>query len=196
VEGRPLDENELVSRAKQQDVNAYEALVHRYQELAFRAAYHVTLDAAEAEDAAQEAFVKAYYALSRFREGAPFKPWLLTIVVNEARNRRKAAGRRAGIEQRAFAVHASGDPARSPEAVAEAGELRAALLGAIRRLREEDRLVLAYRYFLDLSEAEMAQALHCARGTIKSRLSRALTRLRAVIKLEPESRAIVGELNG
>jgi RNA polymerase sigma-70 factor (ECF subfamily) len=196
VEGRPLDDSELVSRAKQQDVNAYEGLVHRYQELAFRAAYHVTLDAGEAEDAAQEAFVKAYYALNRFREGAPFRPWLLTIVVNEARNRRKAAGRRAGIEQRAFAVHASGDPARSPEAVAEAGELRAALLSAIRRLREEDRLVLAYRYFFDLSEAEMADALHVARGTIKSRLSRALSRLRAVVPLEPESRPVAGGFDG
>jgi RNA polymerase sigma factor (sigma-70 family) len=196
VEGRPLDDNELVSLAKQQDANAYAALVQRYQELAFRAAYHVTLDAGDAEDAAQEAFVKAYYALDRFREGAPFRPWLLTIVINEARNRRKAAGRRAGTEQRAFAVHASGDPARSPEDVAEAGELRAALLGAIRRLREEDRLVLAYRYFFDLSEAEMAEALHCARGTIKSRLSRALGRLRAVISLEPESNAVAGGRHG
>jgi len=71
----------LVELAKNGDVNAYEALVHHYQELAFRVAYQVTGNAADAEDAAQEAFVNAYYALGRFRPGAPFKPWLCRIVV-------------------------------------------------------------------------------------------------------------------
>ena len=62
--------------------------MRRYQEVAFRTAYLVTREAGEAEDAAQEAFVKAYYALARFRTDAPFRPWLLRIVANEARNRR------------------------------------------------------------------------------------------------------------
>ena len=68
-----------------------------HQEVAFRSAYLITGDASETEDASQEAFVKAYRALRRFRPDAPFRPWLLTIVANEARNRRKAASRRAGI---------------------------------------------------------------------------------------------------
>jgi RNA polymerase sigma-70 factor (ECF subfamily) len=181
VEGRPLDETELVERAKRSDVNAYEQLVQRYQDLAFRVAYHVTHDAGEAEDAAQEGFVKAYYALGGFRSGAPFRPWILRIVVNEARNRRKAAGRRAGLALRVIDDHASGDTALSPEAVAEAGELRQTLLRALGQLKEEDRLVVAYRYFFDLSEAEMATALDCPKGTVKSRLSRALVRLRATL---------------
>ncbi len=196
MEGRPLDDTELVERARKADVSAYEELVQRYQSLAFRTAYHVTGDAAEAEDAAQEGFVKAYYALHTFRPGAPFRPWLLRIVANEARNRRKAATRRAGLAVRAGDDHASGDTALSPEAVAVAAEQRTMLLGALRQLREDDRLVVAYRYFFDLSEEEMATALGCARGTVKSRLSRALGRLRLQLEARPEAAAGITGAHG
>lgn len=181
MEGRPLDESELVERAKNGDVNAYEALVQQYQELAFRVAYQVTGNAADAEDAAQEAFVNAYYALGRFRSGAPFRPWLLRIVANEARNRRTAAARRTALTERVQVARASGEAGPSPEAAAEAGEFRSILIKTLQGLREEDRLILAYRLFFDLSEAEMAEALDCPRGTVKSRLSRALGRLRAAL---------------
>ena len=181
MEGRPLDDIALVERARNGDVNAYEELVQHYQQLAFRVAYQVTGDAADAEDAAQEAFVNAYYALGRFRPGAPFKPWLCRIVANEARNRRTSAQRRTVLAQRALVAQSSGDSAQSPEDAAEASEFRSTVVTALRRLREDDRLILAYRLFFDLSEAEMAEALDCPRGTVKSRLSRALTRLRAVL---------------
>ncbi len=177
MEGRPLEDTELVERAKR-DVRAYEELVQRYQDLAFRTAVHITGQAADAEDAAQEAFVKAYYALGRFRAGAPFRPWILRIVANEARNRRTAQSRRVSLALRAADAQASGDTALSPEAAAEAAERRGVLHGALKDLREDDRLVLTYRYFLDLSEGEMAEVLGCARGTVKSRLSRAMGRLR------------------
>lgn len=178
LEGRPLEDTDLIERARRGDVGAYEGLVRRYQEMAFRVAYLTTADAAEAEDACQEAFVKAYLALDRFKPGAPFRPWLLRIVANEARNRRKAAGRRANLAVRAAASRPSGDAAPSPEAAALAAEQQSLLLDALNQLHEDDRLVIAYRYFLDLSEAEMAEALGCPRGTVKSRLSRALARLR------------------
>ncbi|TMG28378.1 MAG: RNA polymerase sigma factor [Chloroflexi bacterium] len=181
VEGRPLDDTALVERARNGDVNAYEALVQQYQELAFRVAFQVTGNAADAEDAAQEAFVNAYYALGRFRAGAPFRPWLLRIVANEARNRRTSAHRRTALMERALAAQSSGEAAPSPERAAEADEFRATLIAALRRLRDDDRLVLAYRLFFDLSEAEMATALNCPRGTVKSRLSRALARLRSIL---------------
>ena len=177
--GRPLDDAELVARARAGDARAYEALVRRYQGVAQRAAYVVTGDAAEAEDAAQEGFVKAYYALDRFRAGASFRPWVLKIVTNEARNRRRSAGRRAELALRAGRERPSGDAAPSPETLALDDERRRALLAALDGLRERDRLLIAYRYFLDLSEAEIAELLGCARGTVKSRLSRALARLRA-----------------
>ena len=148
-----------------------------HQAVAFRTAYLITRDASEAEDAAQEAFVKAYRALGGFRTGAPFRPWLLAVVANEARNRRRAAGRRLGLALRVAGESPAGDTA-SPETAALAAERRAELLGTLGALREEDRMVIGYRYFLQLSEAEMAAALGCAPGTVKSRLSRALTRLR------------------
>jgi RNA polymerase sigma-70 factor, ECF subfamily len=181
VEGRPLDDAELVEKARRGDVHAYEELVQRYQALAHRVAYLVIGEADEAEDASQEAFVKAYYALPRFRQGAAFRPWLMKIVSNEARNRRRSAGRRAGLALRAAGERPPGDAAPSPEGTALEFERNQALMDALNSMGEADRLVVAYRYFLELSEAEMAAALGCARGTVKSRLSRALARLREAL---------------
>ncbi len=181
VEGRPAEDSALVERAQHGDSEAYGELVRRYQALATRTAYVITGVPAEAEDAAQDGFTKAYFALGRFRAGAPFRPWLLRIVANEAKNRRKAAGRRPTVDLSVVEDRPSGDTALSPEAAALASERRALVLAALRRLREEDRLVIAYRYFLELSEAEMADALGVARGTVKSRLSRSLGRLRALM---------------
>jgi RNA polymerase sigma factor (sigma-70 family) len=182
VEGRPLDDTEsgLVERARRGDVRAYEELVRRYQDVAFRLAYTILGSAEEAEDAAQEGFVRAYHALDQFRPGSPLRPWLLTIVANAARTRRATAARRPTLplHLQAAATHPSDDSAQSPEAVALIAEQRRELLGAVNALREVDQRVIAYRYFLDLSEAEMATVLGCASGTVKSRLSRALGRLR------------------
>lgn len=178
MEGRPLDDAELAERAKGGDVDAYETLVANYQGIAFRVAYLITRDEGEAQDAAQDAFVRAYYALDSFRSGSSFKPWLLRIVSNQARNRRRSAGRRFDLATRVGGSRPSGDAAPSPEATALAGESRAELLDALEHLREEERLAVIYRYFLDLSEAEMAQVMNCRPGTVKSRLSRALANLR------------------
>ncbi len=188
VGGRLLDEQddaELIERAKQGDAGAFEAIVTRYQDLAFRTAYVITGDAAEAEDAASTGFLKAYYALAGFRSGAPLRPWLLKIVANEARNRRTAARRHPTLSLSAVEDRPSAESTLSPEAAALAVEQRRFLLAAVDGLREEDRLIIAYRYFLDLSEAEMAESLGCARGTVKSRLSRALGRLREQMSADP-----------
>jgi RNA polymerase sigma-70 factor (ECF subfamily) len=160
---------------------AYEELVRRYQDVAVRTAYVVAGSADDAEDAAQEGFVKAYTALGRFRAGAPFRPWLLRIVANEARNRRRSSGRRAMLAVRAAEDRPSLDAAPSPEVAVLAQETRATLLAAINGLRDDDREVIGARYFLGLSEAETADTLGIPRGTVKSRLSRALARLRGEI---------------
>ena len=171
------EEATLVERAKGGSIAAYEELVRGHQAVAFRTAFTITGDAAEAEDAAQEAFVKVYRTLERFRPGAPFRPWLLTVVANEARNRRRAAGRRVGLTLRA-AEHGPQSAPPLPETTVVAEERRAELLGAVEGLREEDREVISLRYFLELTEAEAAAVMGCARGTVKSRLSRAVGRLR------------------
>ena len=170
---------ELVERAKDGDVSAYEEIVRRYQQVAARVAYVITRDHAEADDASQEAFVKAFYALGRFRSESPFRPWLLTIVANEARNRVRSSSRRRVLATRLAEVRPSGDAAPSPEAAAFAADERAAVVAALNELSDKDREVIAFRYFLELNEAEMAAALGVAKGTIKSRLSRAQERLRA-----------------
>ena len=177
--GRPLTEHELVERARGGDGTAYATLVRDHEETAFRIAYVICGNAADAEEAAQEAFLKAYRALGRFRTSEPFRPWVLAIVANEARNRRRSAGRRAALVLRAAGEgRPSGEAAPSPEEALLAGERRAALLGALGRLREDDRLVIGCRYLLELSEAETASTLGVRPGTVKSRLSRALERLR------------------
>ena len=178
MEGRPLQDPELIELAREGDVRAYGELVERYRDLAFRTAYLITRSAAEAEDAAQDAFVKAYYALDRFRRQEPFRPWLLRIVSNEAKNRVRSARRREGLALRLAEGGPSGDAGPSPESAATARETQEALLAALAALREEDRLVIAYRYLLELSEAETAEVLGVRPGTVKSRLSRALGRLR------------------
>jgi RNA polymerase sigma-70 factor (ECF subfamily) len=178
VEGRPPDEAEIVQRAQRGDVHAYEELVQRYTQMAFRCAYLVTGSAAEAEDAAQDAFVKAYQALPRFRPEGSFRPWLLRIVGNEARNRRRADRRRAALELRLAEGLRRGSGDRSPEAEAEAAAERRALLRALNGMAQDDREVIGCRYLLQLSVEETAAALAVPEGTVKSRLARALGRLR------------------
>jgi RNA polymerase sigma factor (sigma-70 family) len=179
VVGRPPDsEAALVERARGGDADAYGSLVRAHQDIAFRVACLAGGSAAEAEEAAQEGFVKAWRALPRFRAGAPFRPWLLAIVANEARNRRRAAGRRAGLALRAAEVAEREPASPSPEAQLLSTARRDALLAALSALDERDRAVLTCRYLLELSEEETAAALGCRRGTVKSRTSRALARLR------------------
>jgi RNA polymerase sigma factor (sigma-70 family) len=141
-------------------------------------AYRITRNAADAEDAVQDAFVKAWRASGSFRTGAPIRPWLLTIVANEARNRRRSAGRRTHLALRAATEEPSGGAAPSPEAALLSTEQRSALLAAVDELPEEQRDVVALRYFLDLSEADVAETLGIPPGTVKSRTARALERLR------------------
>ena len=177
MEGRPAD-GELFKRAQRGDVAAYEEIVHRYQQVAFRTAYVITGSAADAEDAAQEGFVKAYRALATFRPGAEPRPWLLRIVANEARNRVRSTGRRQALELRLAEGYRPGGAAPSPEAAAVAAEDRRRLLEMVNALSVEDRMVITSRYFLELSGEETAEALGIPEGTVKSRLSRALARLR------------------
>lgn len=178
----PQNESVLLARARGGDLDAYEQLVRLHQQVAFRTALVLARNAADAEEAAQDGFVKAWHALGGFDPARPFRPWLLAIVANEARNRRRAAGRREALLVRAAAADARAADAagdRSPEGALLVAERHAALAVALERLDERDRQVIACRYLLELTEAETAAALGCRAGTVKSRLSRALERLRA-----------------
>jgi len=125
--------------------------------------------------------VRAYLGLGRFRDGEPFRPWLLRVVGNEARNRRRARGRREGMLARAVAAFRGGSPRRDavpPERLVVAGETRTELHEALATLDDGERQVIVCRYLLELSEAETAAALGIPAGTVKSRLHRGLRRLR------------------
>jgi RNA polymerase sigma-70 factor (ECF subfamily) len=178
-------ETALVRRAQGGDADAYGELVTVHQAAAFRVAYVLLGSAADAEDAAQEGFVRAYLALGRFRAGEPFRPWLLQVVGNEARNRRRARGRREGLADRAIAAFrgSSAEHAPAPELEALAGETQAEVRTALAGLDDGERLVVTCRYLLGLSESETAAALGIPAGTVKSRLHRGLRRLRE--RLEP-----------
>ena len=181
---RPLEETELVERARRGDLRAWETIVRTHQGIAFRTAYVLTGSAADAEEAAQDGFVKAYRALGRFRRGASFRPWLLRIVANEAHNRRRSAARRERLSLRAAAEARPGDAVPSPEAALLARENQERLLAAVERLSDDHRDAITCRFFLDLTEDETAAALRVRRGTVKSRLSRALERLREELEGE------------
>lgn len=169
----------LVAAARGGDPAAYGHLVRRHAPMAKRMA--VLWGAGpDADDVVQEAFVRAHAALPRFRDGEEFRPWLLAIVRNLTRNSLRARGRRAAREAYAAATWPVTD--RSPEDPADSAieEVRRdQLLAGVRRLPEGLREVVACRYLLELTEAETAAALGLPAGTVKSRLHRALNRLRA-----------------
>lgn len=190
-QGRPPEDDELAERARDGDVDAFEELVTRYQGIAFRVAWLVVRNRGDAEDAVQEAFVKAYHALPRFHRGAPFRPWILRIVTNEARNRGRSSRRRDGLVLRLASTDASATSPSPEVAVLERSDAEA-LVAALERLPERDRLVIAYRYLFEMNEAETAEALDVRPGTVKSRLSRALVRLR----FELASSAPNSQVNG
>jgi RNA polymerase sigma-70 factor (ECF subfamily) len=169
--GRPLEETTLVQLAQRGDGDAFAELVRRYEEIAFRVAYLITRDAAEAEDASQEAFVRSYRAIGSFRLGQPFRPWFLRIVANQALNRHKAAQRRTNLIERYKFESEEGEA--TIEDTAAASERSETMWRAIALLNESDQTVIYLRYFMALPENEVAAVLRCRPGTVKSRLHRA-----------------------
>src|SRR4051812_22956572 len=148
-------ESSLIERARAGDVDAFARLVEAHRSVALRVAYAIA--GPDAEDAAQEAFIKAYRNLDRFRAQSAFRPWLLTIVANEARNGRRSAGRRGNLTLRVAARREADAASAEDEALRAAG--RQVLLDALATLGERDREIVALRFFAGLSEAEMAAAL-------------------------------------
>jgi RNA polymerase sigma factor (sigma-70 family) len=177
VEGRPLNEQDLILRAKSGDVAAFEALVQTHQQIALRVAFLVVGDRTVAEDVTQEAFVKAYRAVARFRVDGSFRPWLLRIVRNEALNQRRRRGRQERLSLRLANDPVSGGAAPSPETKVISGVERQTVLEAVNELPDRYREVVTHRYLLGLSEAETAAMLRIPVGTVKSRTARALERL-------------------
>ncbi|MFO7681275.1 MAG: RNA polymerase sigma factor [Chloroflexota bacterium] len=173
------DEAAWIAQARAGSEQAWQHLVRAHQEAAFRLAYLLLRDAADAEDVAQEAFVRAYLSLARFDETRPFRPWLLQITRNLARNNRRSL--RRYLHHLTHWYDVARETAVTPPPQTELA--RAHLLGeAVQKLSAKGQEVVYLRYFLELSEAETAVILNIPPGTVKSRLSRGLHQLRGVIE--------------
>ena len=167
-------EDQLIRRAQTGDSDAYGELARRHAPSALRVATVVLGTAEGADDVVQDATERAWRSIASFQPGLAFRPWLLRIVANTARNERRSKGRRAHLAVRATRASAR-DSVASPEDVVVSELERRRVVEALNCLGSEDRLVIALRYFEQLSEREMAEVLGCAPGTVKSRLARART---------------------
>ena len=173
-------EPSFLARAKDGDHQAYANLVRPYERLAFRVAVAITGRDADAEEAMQNGFVKAYRSLRRFRTGAAFRPWLLRIVVNEAHNVVRDRRRHARLGVRA-ATRRDTAGAGADEAVIAREEVDT-VLAALGRLAEPDRVVLALRYFAELPDGEAARLAGKSTEAYRVQLVRARRRLQALLE--------------
>jgi RNA polymerase sigma-70 factor, ECF subfamily len=174
------NETILIQRARQGDDVAWESLVRSHQEIVFRLAYLFLGDAGEAEDTAQESFIRAHRALGKFDATRPFRPWILSITANLARNRLRSIGRYLAV-LRKFMQDAPQAGLDAEEQSSQSWQSRR-LWTAVKQLHTLDQQVIYLRYFMDMSVEETAEAMDVAPGTVKSRLHRALARLRKVIE--------------
>lgn len=175
-----MDESTLILHAANGDAAAWEPLVLAHQEAVFRLSYLLLGDPDDAADVAQETFLRAWNHLKRFDTTRPLRPWLLSIASNLASNRRRSAGRYLAALTRAFRNEPTSSSSTEEKS---AREMEASdLWKAVQTLNVADQQIVYLRYFLELSVAETAQALGIPEGTVKSRLSRALERLRGIIQ--------------
>ena len=173
-------DEELIRWSRAGDHEAFGALVRRHQRAALRVATVALGSPTDAADVAQEAFVKAHAAIGKFRSGERFEPWLFQIVSNTAKNHLRGSARRGTLATRASALATA--PQAEPAELAIHNEESEQLVNALNTLTYQDRLILTYRWYEQLSEAEIAVALSCRKGTVKSRLSRAMSRLRTAME--------------
>jgi RNA polymerase sigma-70 factor (ECF subfamily) len=178
-----MDEHMAIARLQQGDISGLETLVRTYQARAVRCAFLVVHDQALALDLAQTAFVKAYERIGQFDARRPFGPWFFTILLRDAR---KAVARQGSLAH-ASRLDADGtddliDPELNPEQLWEQQEVARTVLAALAELGPAERAAIVQRYYLGLSEAEMAEIADCPQGTIKSRLHAARDRLRLLLQ--------------
>ncbi|MBI3152301.1 MAG: RNA polymerase sigma factor [Chloroflexi bacterium] len=174
-----MEESTLIRRAANGDTTAWEPLMLAHQQAVFRLSYLLLGDPDDAEDVAQETFLRAWKHLRRFDLTRPFRPWLLSIASNLASNRRRSAGRYLAALTRAFRNEpaSAGIEEKSVQHM-EGNEL----WQAVKNLEFTDQQIIYLRYFLELPVHEAAEVLQVAEGTVKSRLNRALEKLRKIIQ--------------
>jgi RNA polymerase sigma-70 factor (ECF subfamily) len=182
-----MEEQEAIAWLKRGDIGGLEALVHKYQVQAVRTAYLITRDRALAEDIVQAAFLRAYERIGQFDAGRSFGPWFLRSVVNDAVKAAACRERQVSLEASPEGEGVSladllADPSPGPDDLVEAAELRQIVWAALGKLPPAQRAAIVQRYYLGMSEAEMADELACPPGTVKWRLHAARKRLRTLLR--------------
>ena len=183
-----MDEQRAIQRLKNKDITGLDFLVHRYQIKAVRTAYLITRDVGLAEDVVQNCFIQVYRFIHGYDEARPFEPWFMRSVVNAAVKLMQKSTRQVGAER-------DGDESLFGEFISRVGsveeqiesiEIQDQIWEAMQRLSPRQRAVIVQRYFLDMSEKEMALESNVARGTIKWLLNAARERLRLLLAARSE----------
>lgn len=172
-----VDEMELVRRARKGDLAAYDQLVQRYQERIYATVYHMTANHEDANDLAQEAFIKGFQALKSFKGGSSFYTWVYRIAVNKTINFLKQRKNRSQMSLNDLDFNAEHDPDlvalisdKTPRREAGLTELQEKLNEAMQKLSEPHRLVVTLHDVQGLSHEEIAKIMDCNIGTVRSRL--------------------------
>jgi len=180
-----VNEREAIARLKQGDINGLAALVEQYQVRAVRAAYLIIQDRAAAEDVVQNAFIRVYQRINQYDDRRPFAPWFMRSVVNAAVQFSQKQKRQLSLDdpagQDATLADLLPDPLPDPQKQAEVDDLQAAIWDALHQLSAEQRAAVVMRYYLDMSEREMADELDAPPGTIKWRLHSARKQLKGLL---------------
>jgi RNA polymerase sigma-70 factor (ECF subfamily) len=182
-----VNEQEAIHRLKHGDVGGLAVLVERYQLQAIRTAYLITHDVALAEDVVQDVFLQIYRYIGSFDSQRPFAPWLLRCTANAALHAIKQDQGYLSFDDPPVNFSENGDavvladllpaPDSDPEADIETAETEEQIEKALRQLSPEQRAAIVMRYYLDLSDNEMSEALNCAPSTVRWRLHTARKQL-------------------
>ena len=177
AEPPPVEEMDLVKRARRGELTAYDELVRRYQERIYATIYHMTANHEDANDLAQEAFIKAFHALRTFKGGSSFYTWVYRIAVNKTINFLKQRKNKAQMSLDDLDFNAEHDPdlvalisEKTPRREVGLAELQEKLNAALLRLSEPHRLVVTLHDVQGLSHEEIAKIMDCNIGTVRSRL--------------------------
>lgn len=178
-----VDEHNAIAQIKRGNIDGLAALVQQYQVSAVRVAYLITGDRAMAEDVVQTSFIQAYQRIHQYDTHRPFAPWFLRSVANAAIKAASRGHPQVSLDSTDnLPVESLSDPVPDPLDALEAAEVRQAIRAALAVLSPEQRAVIVLRYYLEMSEQDMAEMLNCPPGTVKWRLHAARQRLRGLLR--------------
>lgn len=197
MEGYPLDQ-ELVRQTLAGDVRSFEEIVARHQQAVFRVVYRLLHDKLEAEDVAQEAFIRCYQYLARYDQTRPFAPWLYRIATNLALSklRRRKKYRMVPLDEISYQIAETDRIGLSPEEIWEEEEAKKDVVMAIKSLKAVDQTIIILRYFEEFSYEEIAGVLRTTRNNVEVRICRARKKLRLILQAERAARQNRGNQEG